>query len=92
MKYSLNSPKIAPDLFRPSITELFDERFALFRQLIMAPDNLLAMIDKFDLFPGQRGSLSQYQLLDLMRSRVQIEPATLEMRTQTTKHRLSHLL
>ena len=71
---------MAPDLFRPSITELFDERFALFRQLIMAPDNLLAVINKFNLFSDQRGSLSEYQLLDLMRSRVQIEPAILEMR------------
>ena len=68
------------DLFRPSINELFDERFALFRQLIMAPDNLLAVMNKFKLFADQRASLSQYQLLDLMRSRVQIEPATLEMR------------
>ena len=77
----VESQKMAPDLFRPSITELFDERFALFRQMIMAPDNLLAVINKFNLFPDQRTSLSQYQLLDLMRSRVQIEPATLEMRT-----------
>jgi uncharacterized protein involved in exopolysaccharide biosynthesis len=76
----VESQKMAPDLFRPSITELFDERFALFRQLIMTPDNLLAVINKFNLFPGQRASLSQYQLLDLMRSRIQIEPATLEMR------------
>ena len=76
----VESQKMAPDLFRPSITELFDERFALFRQLIMAPDNLLAVMNKFNLFPGQRASLSQYQLVDLMRSRVQIEPATLEMR------------
>ena len=76
----VESQKMAPDLFRPSITELFDERFALFRQLIMAPDNLLAVINKFDLFPAQRTSLSQYQLLALMRSRIQIEPATLEMR------------
>ena len=78
----VESQKMAPDLFRPSITELFDERFALFRQLIMAPDNLLAVINKFNLFPGQRASLSQYQLLDLMRSRIQIEPATLEMRAK----------
>ena len=71
---------MAPDLFRPSITERFDERFAIFRQLIMAPDNLLAVINKFNLFPAQRASLSQYQLLGLMRSRIEIDPATLEMR------------
>ena len=76
----VESQKMPTDLFRPSINELFDERFALFRQLIMAPDNLLAVMNKFKLFADQRASLSQYQLLDLMRSRVQIEPATLEMR------------
>ena len=76
----VESQKMAPDLFRPSVTELFDERFALFRQLIMAPDNLLAVMNKFNLFPNERASLSQYQLLDLMRSAVQIEPATLATR------------
>ena len=75
----VESQKMAPDLFRPSINELFDERFALFRQLILAPDNLLAVINKFNLFPDQRASLSQYELLDLMRPRVKIEPAVLEM-------------
>ena len=79
----VESPKIAPDLVRPTITELGDERFALFRQRIMAPGNLLGVVSKFDLFPGQRSSLSQSQLIDLMRSRVQIEPATLEMRTNS---------
>ena len=76
----VESPKIAPDLIRPTITELDDQRFALYQQRIMAPSNLMGVMNKFDLFPGQRASLSQFRLLDLMRSRIQIEPATLEMR------------
>ena len=76
----VESPKIAPDLIRPTITEFDDQRFALFQQRIMTPSNLLGVMNKFDLFPGQRASLSQFQLLDLMRSRLQIEPAKLAMR------------
>ena len=74
----VESPEISPDLVRPTITALADERFAIFRQRLMTAGNLLAVIDKFNLFPRQRASLSQSQLLDLMRLRVKIKPITLD--------------
>lgn len=75
----VESPEIAPDLIHPTITELADERFAVFKHRILASDNLLAVIDKFNLFPRQRASDSTPQLLDLMRKSVEIDPVALAM-------------
>lgn len=75
----VESPAVAPDLVRPTITELAGERFAIFKERAVAASNLLAIIDKFDLFPRGRASLSQSQLLDLMRSRIDIKPVTFQL-------------
>ena len=75
----VESPQIAPDLVHPTITELADERFAVFKHRILASDNLLAVIDKYNLFPGERASLSTAQLLDIMRADVEITPVPLAM-------------
>ncbi len=79
----VESPQIAPDLVHPTITNLAAQRFTVFKQHVMAADNLVAIADKFDLFPHDRASLSQSELLDLMRSRVQIKPVTLELQSIT---------
>lgn len=75
----VESPAVAPDLVRPTITELAGERFAIFKERLVAANNLLAVVDKFNLFPRQRASLSQSRLLDLVRSRVEIKPVTLQV-------------
>jgi capsular polysaccharide biosynthesis protein len=75
----VESPAVAPDLVRPTITELAGERFAIFKERVMAANNLLAIVDKFNLFPGQRASLSQSRLIDLVRSRVDIKPVPLQV-------------
>src|SRR5277367_3625081 len=50
----LQSPGIAPDLVHPTVTELTDERFEVFKQRIMAPDNLTAVVEKYNLFPREQ--------------------------------------
>jgi uncharacterized protein involved in exopolysaccharide biosynthesis len=79
----VESPRIAPDLVHPTITELADERFAVFKHRIMSGDNLLAVIDKFNLFPRERASLSTSQLLDLMRASVEINPVALAVQSNS---------
>lgn len=64
---------------RPTITELAGERFAIFKERVVSATNLLAIVDKFNLFPRERASLSQSQLIDLVRSRVDIEPVAPEL-------------
>ena len=69
----VESPQIAPDLEHFTIKEFAEERFEIFRQRILAASNLMAMVEKYNLFPDERQSQSTFQILGLMRSRVQLK-------------------
>lgn len=75
----VESPEIPPDLVRPTITQLADERVAVLKQRIMAKDNLFAVAHKFNLFPHERATLSPTVFIDLMRARIEIKPLALEL-------------
>ena len=70
----VESPEIPPDLVRPTITELAEQRVEVIQQRIMARDNLLAVANKYNLFPRERSSMSGTELIDLIRSRTEIKP------------------
>jgi uncharacterized protein involved in exopolysaccharide biosynthesis len=74
----VESPEIPPDLVRPSINELADQRVAVLKQRILARDNLLKMADKFGLFPRERQSMSTTEFVEMLRSHVEIKPAALD--------------
>ena len=78
-KILVESSGISTDLLRPTVTELIDQRFEVLKQRILTPDNLLATVDKFNLFAGVRNQMSGFQLLEQMRNRVAIKPVPLEM-------------
>lgn len=75
----VESPAIPTDLVHPTITELPDQRFAVIKDRIMAENNLVAMMNKYNLFPTARASMPAYLVLDLMRSSLKLAPAPLEM-------------
>lgn len=68
------SPEIPPDLVKPTITVVAAERVEIIQQRIMARDNLIGLINKYNLFTRQRASMSESGLVDLVRSRTVIEP------------------
>ena len=70
----VKSPEIPPDLVRPTITEVAEQRVEVIQQRIMARDNLLAVANKYNLFPRERSSMSETELIDLIRSRTEIKP------------------
>lgn len=72
-------PAIPPALVHPTITELPDQRFEVIRQRILAEGNLLAVVNKYNLFPEARQSLPPYKLLEFMRKSVEITPMPLAM-------------
>ena len=78
-KMLVESAGISSDLLHPTISELIDERFEVYKERILSPENLVATVDKFNLFPGLRDRISGFQLLELMRKRVSIKPVPLEM-------------
>jgi capsular polysaccharide biosynthesis protein len=77
-KILVQSPEIPPELVHPTITEVANERVQVIKQRIMARDNLMAVVNKFNLFPRERGWLSSTELLDLVRSRMEIQPVALD--------------
>jgi len=80
-KILVESPEIPPDLVHPTITEVADERVQVIQQRIMARDNLMAVVNKYNLFPRERESMSSNELLELIRSRMEIKPVELDAQT-----------
>lgn len=72
-KILIESQEIPTDLVRPTVTTAANERIEVIEQRLMTRDNLMAIINKYALFPSQRKWMSATQLLDLARERSQIK-------------------
>jgi len=77
-KILVEAPEIPPDLVHPTITEVANQRVQVIQQRIMARDNLLAVVNKYNLFSRERTWMSSTELLDLIRSRMEIKPVDLD--------------
>src|SRR3982074_332641 len=73
-KILVQSQQIPTELVRPTVTSAAQERIQVIEQRTMSRENLLAMIDKFQLFPEKRTLMSASQLVELMRKNAKIEP------------------
>ena len=76
-KILVETQQIPTDLVRPTVTSLADERIQVIQQRILTRDNLVAIMAKFNLFPGRRNFLSDTEQTELMRKAIQIEPLTI---------------
>jgi uncharacterized protein involved in exopolysaccharide biosynthesis len=73
-KILVQSQQIPTELVRPTVTSAAQERIQVIEQRTMTRENLLAIIDKFQLFPDKRALMSVSQLVELMRKNAKIEP------------------
>src|SRR6266478_6495996 len=73
-KILVQSQQIPTELVRPTVTSAAQERIQVIEQRTMTRENLLAMIDKFQLFPEKRTLMAADQLVELMRKNAKIEP------------------
>src|SRR5581483_5068767 len=73
-KILVESQLIPTELVRPTVTSAAQERIQVIQQRTMTRDNLLAIADKFKLFPDRRTLMSPTQLVELMKKSVKIEP------------------
>ena len=73
-KILVESQLIPTELVRPTVTSAAQERIQVIEQRTMTRDNLLAIADKFKLFPERRALMSPTQLVELMKKSVKIEP------------------
>jgi len=76
------SQQIPVDLVRPTVTATAAERLAVIEQRVMTRDNLLKIVDKYNLFADQRGKLSRTDMLDLVRQNAFIKPVALNRQGQ----------
>src|ERR1700727_85358 len=73
-KILVQSQQIPTELVRSTITNAAQERIQVIEQRTMTRENLLAMVEKFHLFPDQRSLMSATQLVELMKKSTKIEP------------------
>lgn len=73
-KILVQSQQIPTELVRPTVTSAAQERIQVIEQRTMTRDNLLAIVDKFKLFPDRRTLMSPTQLVELMKKNIKIEP------------------
>lgn len=73
-KILVQSQLIPTELVRPTVTNAAQERIQVIEQRTMTRENLIAIIDKFKLFPDKRTLMSVTELVALMKKSVKIEP------------------
>jgi uncharacterized protein involved in exopolysaccharide biosynthesis len=71
-KILVQSQLIPTELVRPTVTNAAQERIQVIEQKLMTRDNLIAIIDKFQLFPEKRNLMSVTQLVDTMKKKTTI--------------------
>jgi uncharacterized protein involved in exopolysaccharide biosynthesis len=71
-KILVQSQQIPTELVRSTVTSAAQERIQVIEQRLMTRDNLMAIVDKFQLFPSQRNLMSVTQLVDLMKKKTTI--------------------
>jgi succinoglycan biosynthesis transport protein ExoP len=69
----IEQQEIPPELVRSTITSYADQRIQTINQRVMTGDNLLALVQKFDLFPDKRDRLAREELLDKIRENVSMK-------------------
>jgi uncharacterized protein involved in exopolysaccharide biosynthesis len=66
-KILVQSQQIPSELVRSTVTNAAQERIQVIQQRTMARDNLIAIADKFQLFPDKRALMSVTELVELMK-------------------------
>ena len=73
-KILVQSQQIPTELVRSTVTNAAQERIQVIEQRTMTRENLVAMVEKFKLFPDKRSFMSATQLVELMKKSTKIEP------------------
>jgi uncharacterized protein involved in exopolysaccharide biosynthesis len=78
-KILVQSQQIPSELVRPTVTSAAQERIQVIEQRTMTRDNLVAIVDKFQLFPDKRALMSVTELIALMKKNTKIAPVDLQL-------------
>ena len=75
----VQTQQIPSDLVRPTVTATAEERIQVIAQRIMTRDNLLAIVNKFGMFPTWRPRVTESDLVEIMRERASVTPIALNI-------------
>lgn len=78
----VESQQIPDNFVRSTVTSYADERIGVITQRVMIRENLLRIIDKFDLFGDDRRSVPASQLVEQMRGMIGVEIISADVRGQ----------
>jgi len=78
-KILVQSQQIPSELVRPTVTNAAQERIQVIQQRTMTRDNLMAIADKFQLYPDKRTLMSATELVQLMRKNTKFAPVDLPL-------------
>lgn len=78
-KILVQSQQIPTELVRPTVTSAAQERIQVIEQRTMTRDNLVAIADKFQLFPDKRSLISVTELVALIRKQAKIAPVDVQL-------------
>jgi len=78
-KILVQSQQIPTELVRPTVTSAAQERIQMIGQRTMTRDNLIAIVDKFQLFPDKRSLMSVTELVELTRKSTKIAPVDVQL-------------
>src|SRR4051812_13262584 len=78
-KILVQSQQIPSELVRSTVTSAAQERIQVIQQRTMTRDNLIAIADKFQLFPDKRPLMSVTELVELMKKNTKFAPVDLQL-------------
>src|SRR5258708_3484511 len=78
-KILVEAQQIPTDLVRPTVTSAAQERIQVIQQRTMTRDNLIAIADKFDLFPDKRRFMSESEVVELIKKSAKIAPVDTQL-------------
>jgi uncharacterized protein involved in exopolysaccharide biosynthesis len=78
-KILVESQQIPTELVRATVTSAAQERIQVIEQRTTTRDNLIAIADKFDLFPEKRRFMSVSDIVELMKKSTKITPVDTQL-------------
>lgn len=78
-KILVQTQQIPTDLVKSTITNAAQERIQVIQQRTMTRDNLIAIADKFRLFPDKRTLMSPTELVEAVKKNTKIAPVDLQL-------------
>jgi polysaccharide biosynthesis transport protein len=75
----IEQQEIPPELVRSTITSYADQRIQTINQRVMTGENLLGIIEKFDLYPHQRRRIAREELLERVRANISLKIVSAEV-------------